>query len=326
MPSEGCPCGCRRGQGHTEPAAPAAGQAQKGPLPSGQLMRSITPETITAAFAAYAERAVDARARELLCCLAKHLHAFVREARPTHAEWAAGLEALTRAGRITDEARNEFVLLSDLFGVSALVDMVNTPPGATSFSNLGPFHQRGAPPLPDGGDLWQGQLGEVMVVAGRIEDATTGEGVPGAVLDLWQNADNGLYAAQDSSQPEKNYHARLACAGDGSFAFTTTRPRPYTVPYDGPAGDMLRLLGREAWRPAHLHLIAEAPGYTTLVTELFLADDPYLDRDAVFGVREDLVVPLETRSREETPPHLIARQRLPERVLFAPLRLRLARS
>lgn len=289
-------------------------------------MRNVTPETITAAFAAYAARAEDPRAKEVLCSLASHLHAFVKETRLSHAEWMSGLQALTRAGQITTEERNEFILFSDLFGVSALVDMVNTPPGATSCSNLGPFHQRGAPRLADGGDLWKGQPGDAMVVSGRVLDAATGQGIAGATLDMWQNADNGFYAAQDAGQPAKNYHALLSCAADGSFAFTTTRQRPYTVPYDGPAGDMLRVLGRAAWRPAHLHVIAEAPGYRPLVTELFLEDDPYLDRDAVFGVREDLVVPVSTIARADAPRHLVARDRLPERVLFAPLVIRMAQG
>ncbi|MGG5807969.1 dioxygenase [Falsiroseomonas sp. CW058] len=289
-------------------------------------MRDVTPETLTQAFADYAAKAGDARTKEVLCSLAKHLHAFVRETRLTHAEWMAGLMALTRAGEISTPERNEFILFSDLFGVSALVDMVNTPPGATSCSNLGPFHQRGAPPLPDGGDLWKGQPGEVMVVAGRVLDAGTGQGVAGATLDMWQNADNGFYAAQDAAQPAKNYHALLTCAPDGSFAFSTTRMQPYTVPYDGPAGDMLRALGRDAWRPAHLHVIAEAPGYRHLVTELFLADDPYLDRDAVFGVRSDLVVPLRRIPGASAPRHLQAFERLPGTVLHAELVIRMARA
>ncbi len=289
-------------------------------------MRNVTPETLTGAFADYAEKAEDPRTKEVLCSLAKHLHAFVVETRLTHAEWMAGLMALTRAGEVTTSERNEFILFSDLFGVSALVDMVNTPEGATSCSNLGPFHQRGAPPLLDGGDLWKGQPGEVMVVTGRVLDAVTGQGIGGATLDMWQNADNGFYAAQDSEQPAKNYHALMRCAADGSFAFSTTRMQPYTVPYDGPAGDMLRALGRDAWRPAHLHVIAEAPGYRSLVTELFLEDDPYLDRDAVFGVRRDLVVPMRQMARGEAPAHLLARERLPETVLQAELVVRMARA
>jgi len=289
-------------------------------------MRDVTPDTLTAAFADYAAKAEDPRAKEVLCSLAKHLHAFVKETRLTHAEWMAGLTALTRAGAMTTPERNEFILFSDLLGVSALVDMVNTPAGATSCSNLGPFHQCGAPPLPDGGDLWKGQPGEVLVVTGRVLDAASGEGVGGATLDLWQNADNGLYAVQDAGQPARNYHALLSCAADGTFAFTTTRPRPYTVPYDGPAGGMLRALGRDAWRPAHLHVIAEAAGYRGLVTELFLEDDPHLDRDAVFGVRADLVVPLARMAKADAQARLLTREALPEAVLHAELVVRMARE
>jgi protocatechuate 3,4-dioxygenase beta subunit len=288
-------------------------------------MRDLTPATITAAFAAYAQAAPDPRARDVLCALAKHLHAFVQETGLTHAEWRLGLEALTRAGEITTPARNEFVLFSDLLGISSLVDMVNTPAGATSCSNLGPFHQHGAPELPDGADLWKGQPGQVLVVTGRVVDGATGQGVGAVTLDLWQNADNGLYAAQDSQQPPKNYHARLRCAADGSFAFSTTKPRPYSVPYDGPGGDLLRSLGRDAWRPAHLHVIAETPGYVPLVTEMFLEDDPHLDTDAVFGVRSDLVVALRPcPDPRALPAHLIARDRIPDNALLAELVIRLA--
>lgn len=289
-------------------------------------MRDVTPENLTEAFAAYAAKAEDARAKEVLCALAKHLHAFVRETKLSHAEWMAALMALTRAGEISTPARNEFILFSDLLGVSALVDMVNTPPGATSCSNLGPFHQRGAPAMPDGGDLWQGQAGEPLLVTGRVTDGATGMGIAGAKLDLWQNAANGLYAVQDAAQPDKNYHGLLSCAADGSFAFTTTLPQPYSVPYDGPAGDMLRLLGRDAWRPAHLHVIAEAPGFRPLVTELFPEGDPHLDKDAVFGVRADLVVGLRRVGRDAAPVHLQARDALPAEFWMAELVIRMARG
>ncbi len=289
-------------------------------------MRNVTPETLTQAFADYAAGAENPRVREVFCALAKHMHAFVKETQLTHGEWMAGLMALTRAGEITTPERNEFILFSDLLGVSALVDMVNTPAGATNGSNLGPFHQRGAPELADGGDMWKDQPGEVLVVTGRAIDAATGAGIGGVTLDLWQNADNGLYAVQDDAQPPKNYHGVLRCAADGSFAFTTTRPKSYSVPYDGPGGDMLRALGRDAWRPAHLHVIAEAEGYSSLVTELFPEGDPYLDSDAVFGVREDLVVPLGTITKADAPAHLVARDRLPETALHVPLIIRMARA
>jgi protocatechuate 3,4-dioxygenase beta subunit len=176
---------------------------------------------------------------------------------------------------------------------------------------LGPFHIEGAPELPNGGDLWRGQVGDPLVVSGRVVD---GKGAPakGAVLAIWQNAGNGLYAQQDAAQSPTNYHARLAVADDGTFAFTTVRPVSYKVPDDGPAGDMLRVLGRDAWRPAHLHMIIHAPGHPPLITEFFPEDDAHLDGDAVFGVRAGLVLPFaKVTDRATLPANLAARDTLP---------------
>ncbi len=290
-------------------------------------MVGVTAETITDAFVQAAEHPRDHRTRDILVSLATHLHAWLRETQVTHGEWRAGIEAFNRAAAITNDERNEFILFSDLFGVTSLVDLINTPHGATSSSPLGPFHQRGAPPLENGGDLWRGQPGEVMVVEGRVVDSETGVGIPAATLDLWQNADNGFYAAQDANQPAKNYHGLLQCAEDGTFCFTTTLFKPYTVPYDGPGGDMLRALGREAWRPAHLHVIAEAPEYSPIVTELFVADDAWLDTDAAFGVREDLVLALDrTSDRSTLPAGLQVADRLPEKFIRTEVTLRMARK
>ena len=287
-------------------------------------MRTVNQDNITAAFAEAAGNAADPRARELLVALAAHLHALVRETRLTHAEWRAAIAALTRAADTTDHQRNEFGLLSDLLGVSSLVDMLGTPAGATSSSVLGPFHQRGAPNLPNGGDLWNDQPGDVLVISGDVVDANSGQPVAGASLDLWQNADNGLYSAQDDAQPDKNYHGLLQCDRAGGFAFTTTRFKPYTVPTDGVGGELLQLLGREAWRPAHLHVIVEAPGYRQIVTELFASDDPWLDQDAAFAVREDLVLDLERRSASDFPVDLLAaKSRLPAEFLVARMQFRL---
>jgi protocatechuate 3,4-dioxygenase beta subunit len=134
----------------------------------------------------------------------------------------------------------------------------------------------------------------------------------GTVLALWQNAGNGLYAQQDKDQSPTNYHGRLKVADDGTFAFTTVRPISYKVPDDGPAGDMLRVLGRDAWRPAHLHMILQAPGHQPLITEFFPEDDEHLDGDAVFGVRGGLVLPfVRTKDRADLPAHLAARDTLP---------------
>jgi protocatechuate 3,4-dioxygenase beta subunit len=274
-------------------------------------MRNLTPASITEAFAEYAKYAPSARTRNLLVGLASHLHSFVRENKVTQAEWTAAIEALTRAKAFTDDKRNEYILFSDLLGVSSLVDMVNAATSGTPSSVLGPFHIEGAPALPNGGDLWRGQVGEPLVVSGTVKD---GKGAPakGTVLALWQNGGNGLYSQQDDAVSPTNYPARLEIADDGSFAFSTVRPVSYTVPDDGPAGDMLRALGREAWRPAHLHMIVHAPGREPLITEFFPEDDKYLDRDAVFGVRAPLVLPFrKVADRAALPANLAARDTLP---------------
>lgn len=295
---------------------------------SGTIVKMIglRPDTISDIFADYASEPQNARARDIIVCLARYLHSFVREANLTHDEWRAGLAALTRAGEITTAERNEFVLFSDMLGVSSLVDMINSPPEATPSSVLGPFHQRGAPALTNGGDLWKGQPGEVIVFEGRVIDGHTSSPVANASLDIWQNANNGLYAAEDPDQPPKNYHALLQCGDDGEFAFTTTQFKPYTVPSDGPAGDMLRLLGRTAWRPAHLHLIVEAEGYRSVVTELFLDGDEWLQRDAAFGVRDELIMKAEIcTDRASLPPTIEARDSLPSQFLRIGTTIRLAR-
>ena len=287
-------------------------------------MRNLTPASITQAFADYARNAPSPRARTLLTSLAGHLHSFVRENKVTQEEWNAAIDALTRATRFTDDKRNEYILFSDLLGVSSLVDMVNAAGSGTPSSVLGPFHIEGAPELPNGGDLWRGQVGEPLVVSGRVVDEN-GTPATGTVFALWQNAGNGLYAQQDSEQAATNYHARLTVADDGSFAFSTVRPVSYKVPDDGPAGDMLRILGRDAWRPAHLHMIVKAPGRPPLITEFFPEDDEHLDGDAVFGVRSGLVLPF-TRltDRAALPAHLAARDTLPMPVWSARLDLKLA--
>jgi len=286
-------------------------------------MRNLTPASITQAFADYAKNAPSERTRTLLVSLAGHLHSFVRENKLTQAEWTAAIDALTRATQFTDDKRNEYILFSDLLGVSSLVDMVNAATSGTPSSVLGPFHIEGAPELANGGDLWRGQVGEPLVVSGKIADEK-GAPAKGTVLALWQNAGNGLYAQQDTAQSPTNYHARLTVAADGSFAFSTVRPVSYTVPDDGPAGDMLRALGRDAWRPAHLHMIIHAPGHKPLITEFFPEDDKYLDRDAVFGVRGGLVLPFSrVTDRGALPANLAARDSLPMPVWSAKLDLTL---
>ena len=181
------------------------------------------------------------------------------------------------------------MLLSDVLGVSSLVDMINSDPNATSSSVLGPFHISGAPPMRNGGDLKGEFGGEVVVVRGQVR-ANDGAPVPGAKVDIWQTAPNGLYSSQDPDQDTYSFHGVITTGDEGDYAFTTVRPVSYTVPTDGPVGTLLNATGRHPWRPSHLHFIVKAAGFRTLVTEVFPDDDPYLDQDTVFGVRRDLVM------------------------------------
>ena len=252
-------------------------------------MRTVTSDNITETFVSYFGKDTDPRILEIMQSLAKHLHDFAKETQLTHEEWNKGLEFLRWAGRITDDKRDEFVLLSDVLGLSSLVDMINSSTEATSSSVLGPFHISNAPPRELGADLGGDYEGEVILVEGVIKD-TTGKPIAGATIDIWQTAPNGLYSSQDPEQDIYSFHALFTSDEDGRYAFTTVRPVSYTVPTDGPVGDILKATGRHPWRPSHLHYIVKAEGYKDLVTEVFPDDDPYLDEDTVFGVRSDLVM------------------------------------
>ncbi|MBO9421022.1 hypothetical protein J7481_16055 [Labrenzia sp. R4_2] len=252
-------------------------------------MRSVTKDNITDVFMNYFGPDTDPRLREILQSLVTHLHNFARETNLTHAEWRKGIEFLEWAGDISDKERHEFVLLSDVLGLSSLVDMLHSHPEGTSSSVLGPFHIMGSPPLPIGGDL-RGDFKEQVLLAQGIVRDMDGNPIEGAELDIWQTAPNGLYSSQDPDQDTYSFHGIQTTGADGRYAFTSVKPVSYTVPSDGPVGDILRASGRHPWRPSHLHYIVTAPGFRPLVTEIFPDDDPYLDEDTVFGVREDLVM------------------------------------
>ncbi|RMF35660.1 MAG: hydroxyquinol 1,2-dioxygenase [Alphaproteobacteria bacterium] len=252
-------------------------------------MRNIDKDNITDVFMSYFGPDTDPRLRQVMESLVRHLHGFAREVGLTHAEWQTGIEFLERAGRISDDKRHEFVLLSDVLGLSSLVDMINSDPAGTSSSVLGPFHIAGAPPLPMGGDMKRDFGGPLLLVRGRVT-APDGTPIAGAELDIWQTAPNGMYSSQDPEQDLYSFHGIQTTGPDGRFGFTTVRPVSYTVPTDGPVGDILNATGRHPWRPSHLHFIVKAKGFRTLVTEIFPDDDPYLDEDTVFGVRSDLIM------------------------------------
>lgn len=243
-------------------------------------------------------KANDPRLAQVMGLLVKHLHAFVSESQLTKAEWLKGLEFLTQAANITTEERNEFSLFSDIMGISSMVDVVSQPPGGTPSSVLGPFHNHDSQAQANGSDLTNGQAGDRVWLHGRVLD-THQNPIPNAEIDFWQNADNGLYPAQDPAQDPHNLRCKISCDADGAFSLLTIRPHPYTVPTDGPVGALLAHSNRNVWRPAHFHIIVSAPGYVGLVTELFPSGSAYLDNDTVFGVRPGLVVDIKPSANEQ---------------------------
>ena len=252
-------------------------------------MKNVTIDTITQAFLDYCSDDTDPRTMFVLQKLVEHLHAFAKETQLTHAEWARGLKFATDAGKITDDERNEFVLISVVTGLSHLVDMIGSQHEGTSSSVLGPFHSVGAPLLPVGGDIKKDNEGATVVVEGYVRDLD-GNPVEGALIELWQTAENGLYYSQDQGQGDFNLCCSMKTVADGRYAITTVKPAPYKVPDDGPVGELFRATGRTPWRPSHLHFIVQADGLKPLVTEVFANGDPHLNSDAVFGVRSDLIM------------------------------------
>ncbi len=258
-------------------------------------------DRITEAVAARLDGAADARFREVMASLIRHLHAFVRETALTEAEWRAGIEFLTATGQKCDHTRQEFILLSDTLGVSMLVDAINhrRAEGATESTVLGPFHVRDAPEFPNGADLAAGVEGEPVYFAGTVR-AVSGTPVGGALLDIWSTDGEGWYDVQKPGGALRA-RGRIRSDGDGRYAFWTVKPVSYPVPTDGPVGRMLLAMGRHPYRPAHTHMIVSAPGFAPLTTHVFVEGDPYLDSDAVFAVKRSLVVPFERQAPGTAP-------------------------
>jgi protocatechuate 3,4-dioxygenase beta subunit len=252
-------------------------------------MQQRTEAEITAAVLEQFASTPSPRLREILTSLVTHLHTFVREVRLTEAEWLEGIAFLTQTGHLCTDQRQEFILLSDVLGVSMLVDLIthHKPAGATESTVLGPFHVDGVPELANGASIARTDGGTPLFFAGRVLDLDQ-RPIAGAVLDVWQTAANGLYDVQDPAQPALNMRGRFRTDAEGRFSFRTTRPISYPIPTDGPVGRMFEATTRHPYRPAHIHFIVSAEGFEPLTTHLFDTTDSYLHSDAVFAFKPAL--------------------------------------
>lgn len=235
--------------------------------------------------------AKDERLKEIMAVLVRKLHEAVKEVEPTQEEWFRAILFLTETGQICNEWRQEYILLSDVLGVSMLVDAINNrkPSGASESTVLGPFHVDDAPELPMGADICLDQKGEQMFVHGHILD-TKGNPIENAKIDVWQANDEGFYDVQQKGiQPDFNLRGVFRTGADGRYWFRGVKPKYYPIPDDGPVGKLLGALGRHPYRPAHLHYIITADGFEPLTTHIFDPDDPYINSDAVFGVKKSLL-------------------------------------
>lgn len=262
-------------------------------------MRNITEENLTQVVLDKTN-SDDPRFNEIMTKLIKHMHAFIRDLEPTEQEWFQAIQFLTATGQKCDDVRQEYILLSDVLGVSMLVDAINHRGmgSATETTVTGPFHAQ-APRLEMGANVAMGpelergrENGQETIVSGIITD-DEGNPVEGAMIDIWQADDIGFYDSQDANQPDVNLRGIFVTGADGKYWFRTIRPNYYPVPTDGPVGDLLKAAGRHPMRPSHIHFMIGAPGYERLITHIFSSDDEYLDSDAVFGVKESLIAPYE---------------------------------
>ncbi|GAA1721587.1 protocatechuate 3,4-dioxygenase subunit beta [Fodinicola feengrottensis] len=232
------------------------------------------------------------RLRTVTQSLVRHLHSFIAEVDLTEAEWAYAIDFLTRTGHITDDKRQEFILLSDVLGASMATIKVNHPAGGkvTESTVLGPFFVSDSPDFVNGDDISQGAAGQPCYVSGVVRDED-GNLVPNAFMEVWQADEDGFYDVQYPGLDTAQGRGRLSAADDGRFWFWTVHPEAYPIPTDGPVGELLTAAGRHPMRPAHIHFKVDAAGFDTLITHVFAADSKYLDSDAVFGVKRSLITP-----------------------------------
>jgi hydroxyquinol 1,2-dioxygenase len=255
--------------------------------------RNLRDAALTEAVLASFGGARSPRLRQIAERLVTHLHAFVAEVELTEEEWFSAIDFLTRTGHITDERRQEFVLLSDVLGVSMQVIGINhrAPSGATESTVFGPFFVEGSPGFEIGEDIAAGAPGQPCFVSGSVR-AVAGEPVAGALVEVWQADADGFYDVQYDGEDVRG-RGHLSADAKGRFSFWTVLPEAYPIPDDGPVGELLAAAGRSPMRPAHVHFMIDAPGYARLITHVFAAGDEHLGSDAVFGVKDSLIAEFE---------------------------------
>ena len=256
-------------------------------------MHKVTEDDLTDEVVDRLAATPSPRLRAVMSALVRHLHAFVKEVRLTDQEWLVGIRFLTATGHITDDVRQEFVLLSDTLGLSSLVDLINhsdVESLGTEPTILGPFYVPASPRREFGASMVEyDDGGEPAVLRGTVRDEN-GQPIPGATIDVWQNAATGFYAVQQPDvQPPTNLRGVYRTDEQGRYEIRTVRPVPYPIPADGPVGELLANTGRHPWRAAHIHAKVSAAGFEPLTTHLFDRDSEYLDSDTVFGVKESLI-------------------------------------
>jgi hydroxyquinol 1,2-dioxygenase len=265
-------------------------------------MQLVTEDNITELAAQRWASAHDPRTAQVMAALVRHLHAFAREVRLSETEWMAAMRWLTETGQISDEKREEFILASDVLGLSMLVVQMNHAfdAKATPATVLGPFHIDGSPELEFGGDMSDGLPGTPLYITGTVR-GLDGSPAGGAILDVWQADEEGAYESQIADIDEARLRAKYATRPDGTYCVRTIAPKGYSIPMDGPVGELIGGTDISHFRPAHVHFLINAAGYEPLITHLFQEGAEYLDSDVVFGTKQELVVSFEPREPGPTP-------------------------
>ncbi|KAI9759697.1 MAG: hypothetical protein M4579_002174 [Chaenotheca gracillima] len=258
-------------------------------------MKNLTIDNITENTVKINSQHDDPRLQYVMERLVSHMHDFARETRLSTKEWMAGIEFLTAVGQICSDVRQEFILLSDILGLSLLVDSIDHPKPAhsTEGSVLGPFHSHEAELMPNGTAMSHDPQGEPCLVLCNVKDIT-GNPIPDVKIDIWETDSSGHYDVQYADREGPDGRGVMKSDADGSFWFNAIKPVPYPIPHDGPVGQLLKLLHRHPYRPSHMHFMFEKEGYDHLITALYLRGDPYETSDAVFGVKDSLIVDLDT--------------------------------